>query len=248
MLKYESGAAECEAEAVPGPYDEPWRNVIAAFEPGSEPSLQQVLADPLIARRIEGRVLDLGAGSCWATALLSRVEQVREVVALDMSLGFLRRVGGRMIARLRGDPRKITFSVSTFEAIPFDQCHFDVVFAIAALHHSLAPVRALIEVRRVLRPGGILVVIECPPPLMGICSARERALAETRRSGATEFASTRGELSYMLRHAGFESLRFVSGPGLSNNPVKRWSRLALRRLQLEHVFLAATYVILAERA
>jgi hypothetical protein len=51
----------------------------------------------------------------------------------------------------------------------------------------------------------------------------------------------------MLRHAGFESLRFVCGPGLSNNPLKRWARLALRRLQVEHVFLAATYVIFAER-
>lgn len=248
MLKYESGAAERDAEAVPGPYEEPWQNVVAAFEPGSEPTLRQALADPAFAARIGGRVLDLGAGSCWATALLSKLEGVREVVALDLSLGFLQRVGARMIARLGGNSRKITFAVSTFEAIPFDDCHFDVVLAIAAVHHSLAPLRALIEARRVLRPGGLLVVVECPPPVLGIRSARERAIAESRRTGATEFALTRGELSYLIRHAGFESPIFVPASELSKSALKRWIRLALRRMHLEHLFLAVGYYIVAERA
>ena len=247
MMKYESGAAEIDAAAVPGPFEEPWQNVVAAFEPGSEPTLRQALADPAVSARLTGRVLDLGAGSCWATALLSQVKPVREVVALDLSEGFLRRVGTRMIGRLNADVRKITFAVSTFEAVPFDDGYFDAVFAIAALHHSLAPLRALIEVRRVLRPGGVLVVVECPPPLFGIRSARERAIAESRRTGATEFALTRGELEYLMRHAGFDEPAFVPQTGLSINPFKKWARLALRRLQLEHFVLAAGYYIVAER-
>lgn len=248
MMKYESGAAEADAAAVTGPFDEPWLNVVATFEPGSEPTLRQALADPALSTRVVGRVLDLGAGSCWATALLSRLEGVREVVALDLSSGFLQRVGARVIARLGGDPGKISFTASTFEAMPFGDCHFDAVFAIAAVHHSLAPLRALLEARRVLRPGGLLIVVECPPPVLGIRAARERAIAESRRTGTTEFALTRGELTYLIRHAGFEPPTFVPATGLSKNPLKRWIRLTLRHSGVEHLFLAVGYYIVAERS
>jgi ubiquinone/menaquinone biosynthesis C-methylase UbiE len=39
--------------------------------------------------------------------------------------------------------------------LPFDDASFDVVYANAVLRYLREPVRALVEMRRVLRPGGL---------------------------------------------------------------------------------------------
>jgi ubiquinone/menaquinone biosynthesis C-methylase UbiE len=197
---------------------------------------------------VRGRVLDFGAGTCWATARLSQVAAVSEVVALDMSEGFFERVGAPMIERHGGDAAKIRFAASTFEHVPFEDGFFDAVFMIAALHHSLAPLRALREAWRALRSGGTLVVVESPSSLLRLRRNRQRAIAESRATGTTEVAYTRGEIDYLLRHAGFEAPRFVASTQLSPNPLKRAARLALRRLGIEDLVLSAGYIVWAGAA
>ena len=48
------------------------------------------------------------------------------------------------------------FEVADVYSLPFPDGFFDAVFAHAVLMHLREPVRALEEVRRVLRPGGML--------------------------------------------------------------------------------------------
>lgn len=244
--KYESGAAEEEVRSTIGPGPEGWLEVVKRCEPGSLLSLDFVLEHPELSARVRGRVIDLGAGTCWATARLSRHRGVEEVVALDLAAGFLTRIGSGVIRATGGDPGKIRFAESSFERTPFAAGSFDAAFLIAALHHSLAPLKVLLEARRLLAPGGLLVVVENPGSVLGIGRQRRLGLELSRQTGATEIAYTRGEIAYLLAHAGFDRITFHPVGGFSSNPLKRWARRLLRRLGLEHLVLAVGYVIVAE--
>lgn len=247
MMKYESGFADEEAAKVPGPHREPWLNVLSAYEPASQSALEQALTDPMIRTGLRGRVIDLASGTCWATARLSQIQDVEEVVALDTSERFLTTVGDRVIGALSGEKSKIRFAVSSFNEVPFDGGYFDCALMIAAIHHSVTPLRTLAEALRLLKPNGSLIIVEQPFSVVGIQRGRNLQYQNTLESGATELAYTRGELEYMLRHSGFKDITFHAVDSLTKNTLKRLVRKTLRLMEVEHLFLPVTYVIHAKK-
>lgn len=70
----------------------------------------------------------------------------------------------------------------------------------------------------------------------------------TIESGATELAYTRGELEYMIRHAGFKEIDFHAVDDLTRNPVKLTIRRMLRASGWEDALLSVTYVIHARKS
>jgi ubiquinone/menaquinone biosynthesis C-methylase UbiE len=247
MLKYESGRATERVEKLPGKHQEPWLNALDLWEPFSPVALNSILTDARMAHAVRGRVLDVAAGCCWATARLSQLETVNEVVALDLSRGFLTSVGERIINQLSGDRSKIRFAASSFNAIPFEDGYFDCAIFIATLHHCESPITTLKEICRVLKPGGCLFVIQQSAPLIGITAAREHAVRLTHESGFTELAFTRPEMQYWIRHAGFSQVHFHALDAAIGSRLKRWVRQGLRRLDLEHAILPMLYVVEAQK-
>ena len=59
-----------------------------------------------------------------------------------------------------GDEADLRFFVADAERLPFDDDSFDAIHSKDSLHHMDDPRAALAEYRRVLRPGGTLVIIE----------------------------------------------------------------------------------------
>jgi len=92
------------------------------------------------------RVLDLGCGKGRFARPLA--EAGAEVIGLDVSAGMLAEAEG--IPCVRGSARRLPFAAGSF----------DVVVAVEVFEHleSIDPV--LSEVRRVLRPGGSLAIVD----------------------------------------------------------------------------------------
>ncbi len=245
--QYEDGSADRAAAAVPGSHTEPWLNVIAAYEPASRPQLEQLLAHPRLGQRVRGRVLDLGAGTCWATARLSLVPAVEEVTAVDLAPSFLAGTGNRMLEACGADRAKIRLLASTFERVPRPDATYDAMFLIAAIHHALAPIRVLREAFRMLKPTGTLFVLESPALPREIGARRDQAVAISRATGTTEIAYTRSELEYLLRCGGFVIDEAVPSEGLSPRLPQRWARRALRALGLESRLMTVSYIFAARR-
>jgi SAM-dependent methyltransferase len=104
------------------------------------------------------RVLEVGAGSAWASLRL--LEAGHHVVATDINLD---PDDGLLAAnRFLVSPARLPRAEAEMEALPFEPALFDLVVAVGALHHAPRLSRALLEMRRVTRRGGLLVVIDSP--------------------------------------------------------------------------------------
>jgi ubiquinone/menaquinone biosynthesis C-methylase UbiE len=101
------------------------------------------------------KVLDLGCGpGILTTALAPKVD---EVVAFDLAPEMIAK------AKKRSDElglSNVRFKVGLAEEMPFPNGYFDVVVTRLTLHHFLSPNKAVEEVIRVLKTGGIFVVAD----------------------------------------------------------------------------------------
>jgi SAM-dependent methyltransferase len=154
------------------------------------------------------RVLDLGAGNGWLARRLAPSFRVTalDVDATDTGLGAL---DDRRVGRLRAD----------LEALPLAAGRFDVVIVAAALHYALDLSRALGEMARVLRPGGLLVIADSP--VYADAAARDAAWRRTldhyRAAGAGHLAARyRGLLREELDGSGRFRFLEVALPSLSS--------------------------------
>lgn len=118
------------------------------------PSLARMreLAPP----RPTDRVLDVATGAGHAG--LAYAPDVAEVIASDITPEMLVQV--RRLAATRGLSNVKTCGDAPAEALPFDDAEFDTVLCRVAPHHFPDVPRFLTEARRVLRPGGCLVLCD----------------------------------------------------------------------------------------
>ena len=110
----------------------------------------------LIPQLTPGRtVLDIGCGPGTITEGLAERVAPGQVVGIDRESGPL--VGAAAGARDKGLDN-LTFRVGNAYALDFPDDTFDVVHAHQVLQHLTDPVAALVEMRRVCRPGGVIAV------------------------------------------------------------------------------------------
>jgi len=97
-------------------------------------------------------LLDVGCGPGTITVDLARAVAPGRVVGIDAAAAIVdqaRESVGRSEAA-------VTFEVADLFALPFPDHSFDVVHAHQVLQHVADPIAALVEMRRVCRPGGVV--------------------------------------------------------------------------------------------
>lgn len=111
------------------------------------------LAPPFIqfaGLRDEERVLDVGCGTGSLTFELPRAASLAEIAAVDLSPIFVEEV-----QRRKTDDR-IRVQQADACDLPFDGGYFDRALSLLVLHFVPEPAAAVSEMRRVVRPGGVV--------------------------------------------------------------------------------------------
>lgn len=101
------------------------------------------------------RVLNVSSRDAEADDYIRRAEPETEVVNLEISVGLMKEA-----IRLRPQIRQK--KISTYSHLPFEDNFFDRVLTLETLEHVAEPIKFLDELRRVSKPGSIMV-LSCPP-------------------------------------------------------------------------------------
>jgi ubiquinone/menaquinone biosynthesis C-methylase UbiE len=100
-------------------------------------------------------LLDVGCGPGTISADLARFVAPGCVIGIDRSVDVIEKA---QVSALSSGAGNVTFAVDDVYGLSFEDDRFDVVYAHQVLQHLTDPVAALGEMRRVLRPGGLLAV------------------------------------------------------------------------------------------
>lgn len=100
-------------------------------------------------------VLDCGCGPGSITVGLAEIVAPGQVIGLDIEPRQLETA--RRLAQMRG-LSNLRFEQGSVYELPFPDASFDVAVAHFVLEHVSDPLRALREIRRVLRPGGVAAI------------------------------------------------------------------------------------------
>ncbi len=139
---------------------------------------------------LEGRVLDAGCGTGGLLAALRTRRPHLDLVGLECSAFAAARAATKSAAAIvRG----------TVNALPFADASFDAAIAADVVcHAAVDPHRVMSELRRVLRPGGLLIINM--PAYQWLLSAHDRRVHNARRLTVRQTA-------HLLRDAGFTRVR-----------------------------------------
>jgi demethylmenaquinone methyltransferase/2-methoxy-6-polyprenyl-1,4-benzoquinol methylase len=109
------------------------------------------------------RVLDVACGTGDLTEAFARAGAA-EVIGLDFTAEMLDIARVKAPRHLGRAVAKVTYQQGDAQQLPFPDAAFDVVSIAFGIRNVQDPMRALREFRRVLRPGGRLIVLEFAEP------------------------------------------------------------------------------------
>jgi ubiquinone/menaquinone biosynthesis C-methylase UbiE len=104
----------------------------------------------------EGPILDVGTGTAQIPIELCRQAPSAQVVAVDLADHMLA-LGQENVSRA-GLTQQISLVRCDAKSLPYPPASFAAVISNSIVHHIPEPMRVLVEMVRVLKPGGVLFV------------------------------------------------------------------------------------------
>jgi SAM-dependent methyltransferase len=161
------------------------------------------------------RVLDIATGPGYIAEAFAGA--AREVVGVDLTEAML------AIGKQRSSERgvsNVSFRAADAQNLPFENGAFDVVVCRLALHHLLKPLLVVLEMARVCRTGGVVLVED-----IYASEHPERAAYQDRWETLRDPSHVRtlrlSELLQLFRDAGLETDSVATADDLTPE-VERW--------------------------
>jgi ubiquinone/menaquinone biosynthesis C-methylase UbiE len=161
------------------------QNYVTSADHAQSDSLARLVA--LVQPQPQWRALDIATGG--GHTALAFAPHVREVVATDLTREML--LAAEPFIRARGSAN-VSFRQADAAALPFGDSEFDLVTCRVAPHHFPDCARFVREMARVLRLGGVAVMVDNVVPDDAL-AARHINAFEKLRDPSHNWAYTRGD-------------------------------------------------------
>ena len=183
--------------------------------------------------RPEMRLLDCGCGPGTISVGLATAIAPGQLVGIDLDGEHIEQA--RRLAEELG-VSSARFEIGNVDQIPYEDQSFDAVFCHAVLEHLDKPEAALAEMRRVLKPHGVIGV-RTPDHSGNLLWPEDRVVRESLEGFIRLIASGGGDISRgkqlreQLVHAGFVDIRMTASYDSYGTPeaVRAWAEPTRRR-------------------
>jgi 2-polyprenyl-3-methyl-5-hydroxy-6-metoxy-1,4-benzoquinol methylase len=145
-----------EPEAIPFPFSRLYRLFVAR-----SPFFQDVYAEAaarVVARLASGSVLDIGCGPGSLALRLAESAPGLKVCGIDIARDMVRLAARQ--AKASPHAARLCFERADAADLPFEGASFEAVVSTIAFHHWRHPRRSLVQVHRVLKPGGFALLCD----------------------------------------------------------------------------------------
>ena len=149
----------------------------------------------------DDRLLEVGSGHGRTLAAAARIVTRGRLAGVDPS-EVMQAIARRRNARAIHAGR-MTLALGSSDQLPFDGSTFNKALAVHTVYFWDHPERDLLELRRVLEPGGRLVLAYRPAEDPGFVQSFPKEIYRIRSSG---------EIETLLRNAGFPEIETLSRP------------------------------------
>jgi SAM-dependent methyltransferase len=138
----------------------------------------------VIMPKVDVDMMDMGCGTGWLSAELSKRSSIRKIIALDYSRFNLEMMLPEVVRLLGGDLARIQPVQGMFFPLQIKNQSLDLVVASSAVHHADGLNGVLSEAYRVIKPGGHLILLNETPAsslryMYNLCSLFTKTLWET---------------------------------------------------------------------
>lgn len=161
----------------------------------------QQLAIDQLALEPDSLVLDVGCGTGHAALTLAPRLHTGWACGTDISAAMVSTAHGKVRSEIRD---RVAFVQGSSAALPYADDKFDHVLCTNSFHHYPNPLGALAEMRRVLRPGGQLVIFENAPDLSLYAKAWDLILRLVEKGHVRYYPSR--ELGELISRSDFEDV------------------------------------------
>jgi ubiquinone/menaquinone biosynthesis C-methylase UbiE len=100
-----------------------------------------------------GHMLDFGCGNMFTSVELLKLKPNLTITGIDV-------IRDQNLTDTILSDKRLAFKQVTEKRLPFDDNTFDVALVLAMLHHTDDPEYYLSELKRIIKPGGIILIIE----------------------------------------------------------------------------------------
>jgi ubiquinone/menaquinone biosynthesis C-methylase UbiE len=128
----------------------------ASYDAMDNSAANRAFVERLVELGAHGRMLDIGTGPGHIPLLVCERIASGHVVGIDLARHMLEYAERHRAASLHQD--RLEFRLADAKGLDFEAESFDTVFSNTILHHIPDPHSFLSEARRVLRPGGVLLI------------------------------------------------------------------------------------------
>lgn len=150
----------------------------------------------------QSRVLDVGCGTGFAVLTLGSMLTEGKACGVDISEEMISQAQAKVSPEIT---ERVEFRRASSDNIPYPSAEFDYIMCTNSFHHYPDPLLALAEMRRLLKPGGELIILDNAVDLSLYTWLWDRALRIVEKGHVRYYRSK--EIGEMVRKAGFEPVQ-----------------------------------------